>query len=85
MTFSGVQAPPCSVVKCVSVCVVPIDAGGGVLKIYSVILQSHALVKDVVREIRGDDQFFTKIVLQRTLLRRVSMKPRLHWNPFCQY
>ena len=29
MTFSGVQAPPCSVVKCVSVCVVPIDAGGG--------------------------------------------------------
>jgi hypothetical protein len=39
MTFSGVQAPPCSVVKCVSVCVVPIDAGGGVLKIFIIIVR----------------------------------------------
>ncbi|HCQ80836.1 MAG TPA: hypothetical protein DIV46_12745 [Verrucomicrobiales bacterium] len=62
-------------------CVV-IDAGGGVLKVYSAILQSHTLVQNVVGEICGDDQVFTKIVLQRTLLRRVSMKPRLHSNPF---
>ena len=67
MIFSGVQAPPCSVVKCVSVCVVPIDAGGGVLKIFILIIR--LLFQFLYRKI-----LFQPIEIERPLSKATSIR-----------